>query len=126
MELDAAVAAIAAAHHGLFAQHHLHELEVTKHLVARRLAAGRWERLYEDVYRMAGAPPSWRASLLAACWAGGHRAVASHRSAAALWGLPSGRQDLTEITCPRWRRARHDGLVVHESMALNPSRHRRA
>ena len=69
---------------------------------------------------MNGAPSCWEASLLAACWAGGFRAVASRRSAAALHGLPAGRRDLVEITCPRWRRARHDGLIVHETKALDP------
>ncbi len=44
--------------------------------------------------------------------------MASHRSAAALFELPGGRSDLAEITCPRWRRARHDGLVVHETLLL--------
>jgi very-short-patch-repair endonuclease len=27
--------------------------------------------------------------------------------------------DLSEITCPRWRRARHEGLIVHESTRLD-------
>src|SRR5439155_25869835 len=55
-----------------------------------------------------------------ACWAGGQRAVASHRSAAALLGLPSARKDVFEISCPRWRRARHGGLIVHETSLLEP------
>lgn len=46
--------------------------------------------------------------------------MASHRSAAALWDLAGGRRSIQEITCPRWRRARHDGLVVHESKAFDP------
>jgi len=45
----------------------------------------------------------------------------SHRSAAALWGFAGGRTDIVEITCPRWRRARYDGLHVHESGALSAS-----
>jgi very-short-patch-repair endonuclease len=57
--------------------------------------------------------------LLAACWAGGDRAVASHRAAAALWRLPGGDDGVIEVTCPRWRRSRHDGLVVHESTRLD-------
>ena len=60
-----------------------------------------------------------RATLLAACWAGGLRAVASHRSAAALWELPGQSQLVAEITCPRWRRAQHPGLTVHETTALS-------
>jgi hypothetical protein len=34
--------------------------------------------------------------------------------------LPGGVRDLLEITCPRWRRARHNGLKVHESGSLLP------
>jgi very-short-patch-repair endonuclease len=45
--------------------------------------------------------------------------VASHRSAAELWQLPGRDDEFTEITCPRWRRARHDGLLVHESLVLD-------
>jgi len=87
---------------------------------AYRLDAGLWESQYEDVYRLAGVPPTWRGDILAACWAGGFRAVASHRSAAALWRLAGGRRHIEEITCPRWRRARHDGVLVHETSALDP------
>jgi very-short-patch-repair endonuclease len=78
---------------------------------------GRLERQYRSGYRIAGAPHSWRGDLIAACLAGGDRAVASHRSAAALWNLAGGRTDMIEITCPRWRRTKNDGLVVHESSA---------
>src|SRR5262245_57224957 len=81
--------------------------------------SGRWVELYEGVYRVAGAPPTWRGTLLAACWAGGTRAVASHRAAAALHDLPGQKRDLVEITCPRWRRTQHDELVVHESRVLH-------
>jgi hypothetical protein len=116
--LDAAIADVARRHHGLFGRHHLDQLEVSEETSRHRLATGRWELVHDSAYRVAGAPSSWRATLLAACWAGGTRAVASHRSAAALFDLPGGRSDLTEITCPRWRRARHDGLLVHETRLL--------
>jgi hypothetical protein len=76
---------------------------------------------YLNAYRLAGAPLTWKGSLLAACWAGGFRAVASHRSAAGLYGLAGGRRYVAEITCPRWRRARHDGIEVHETKALGAS-----
>jgi hypothetical protein len=116
--LDEAIATIAAQHHGLFGRQHLHRLGVTEEMCRHRLATGRWQIVHVSAYRVAGAPTTWRSALLAACWAGGTRAVASHRSAAALYDIPSGRQDLAEITCPHWRRARHDGLVVHESRLL--------
>jgi hypothetical protein len=44
--------------------------------------------------------------------------MASHRSAAALYGFAGGRQEIAEITCPRWRRARHPQVEVHETKAL--------
>lgn len=33
--------------------------------------------------------------------------------------LPSGRRDILELICPRDRRARHDGLIVHESLVID-------
>jgi hypothetical protein len=92
---------------------------LTRRQIVDRIAEQRWTELYRDVYRITGAPTTWKTFLIGACWAGGFRAVASRRSAAALRGLPGGRRDLIEITCPRWKRARHDGLVVHESKALS-------
>jgi hypothetical protein len=75
--------------------------------------------VYDGVYRMGGAPRTWRGDLLAACWAAPTTAAASHRSAAALAGLPSGRTDVVEIICERWRRTRNAGLVVHESLLFD-------
>jgi predicted transcriptional regulator of viral defense system len=114
--LDAHVSRIAEAHHGVFAAHHLRELGVSRHVRTARLTARRWERVHEDVYRIVGTPLSWRGRLLAACWAGGERAAASHRSAAELRALPGRNGIDIEITCPRWKRARHTGLIVHESL----------
>jgi very-short-patch-repair endonuclease len=80
-----------------------------------RLATGRWVPVHDSAYRVGGAALGWHGTLLAACWAGGTRAFASHRSALALHELPGAARDVIEITCPRARRARHDGVIVHES-----------
>ena len=40
--------------------------------------------------------------------------VASFRSAAQLWQLPGG-DEVLEITSLRWRRARHEDVIPHES-----------
>jgi hypothetical protein len=117
---DQALTRFSEAHHGVFAIGHAYMLGFTDRQVVHRKATGRWLRAFLGAYHLAGAPPSWKGDLLAACWAGGFRAVASHRSAAALWDLAGGRRSIQEITCPRWRRARHDGLVVHESKAFDP------
>ncbi len=78
-----------------------------------------WERLYRGVFRLPGAPRTIRGDLLAACLAAPPPAAVSHRSAAALYGLPGGRIDLTEITCRRWRRTQKPGLVVHERVGFD-------
>ncbi|MGZ4690495.1 MAG: hypothetical protein ACXVKA_02015 [Acidimicrobiia bacterium] len=116
---DIVLAGHAAEHHGVFRGVHARMAGLSKKQIVDRIADRRWLELHRDVYRMGGAPATWEGAVLAACWAGGFRAAASHRSAAALHGLPGGRKDLIEITCPRWRRARHDGLVTHESKALS-------
>ena len=118
--LDKQVAEFAMTRHGLVSFDHLRMLQVTRHEIDGRVRSGRWVRLYDEVYAIAGAPMTWRSNLLAACFAGGPHAVASHRSAAELWGWPGKRSDFVEITCPRWRRGKDVGPVVHESKALDP------
>jgi len=115
-----ALSELAARQHGVVTVEHARLLGFDKDAVARLVATGALERTHRGVLRFRAVPPSWRSDLLAACWAGGFRAVASHRSAAAMWGLKGGRRHIAEITCPRWRRAQHAGLVVHESRALDP------
>jgi predicted transcriptional regulator of viral defense system len=116
---DDLLLAFAEEHHAVFRGAHARLCGLSKRQIAGRIELGLWRRLYDDVYVAAGAPLTWKGALLAACWAGGFRGAASHRSAAALWNLPSGRRSIVEITCPRWRRARHKGLVVHETKALD-------
>ena len=104
--------------HGVFTAAHARGAGMSMRQIDHRLRTGAWVSIFESCYRVAGAPLTWEGRLLAACWAGGFRAVASHRSAAALWELPGGRQTPSEITCPRWRRARHASVIVHETNAL--------
>ncbi len=115
------LSALAARQHGVFTLEHARLLEIREPGLAHLVDIGTIDRVHHGVLRFRAAPGSWRGDLLAACWAGGFRAVASHRSAAALWGLAGGRRQIAEITCPRWRRAQHEGIVVHESCALDPS-----
>jgi len=44
--------------------------------------------------------------------------MASHRSAAKLRDLPGG-GEIIEITCHRWKRAKIDGMIVHETGLLS-------
>jgi very-short-patch-repair endonuclease len=116
---DEALGRRATRQHGIFALEHVDALAFSEGARKARISSGRWILIFDGVYRMGGAPRTWRGDLLAACLAAGPGAVASHRSAAALWSLPAGRTDLIEVMCDRWKRARHDGLIVHESLALD-------
>jgi very-short-patch-repair endonuclease len=118
---DGFLAALCGHQHGIFSLQQAVDLGFAPGQRARRIRAGRWEQPFAGVYRLAGTPPTWEARLLAACLAGGPRGRASHRSAAARWGLPGASREIVEFTCPRWHRARHDGLVVHESLGFNPA-----
>jgi hypothetical protein len=114
--MDIAVAETTQRQHGLITLDQLVELGVTRKQRQWRVHLGRWELPYPGIYRIAGLPRSWKSDLLAACLAGD--AVASHRSAAALWALPGASRDRVEIITERWERAQHVGLVVHESLLL--------
>ena len=117
---DRSIAGIAAAQHGVFTATQADEAGFKPDHREFRVRIGRWQALHPGVYRIAGAPESWRARVLATCWAARHLAVASHRSAAELWELPGGKTDLVEITCRRWKRARPPDLIVHETKLLLP------
>jgi very-short-patch-repair endonuclease len=78
-----------------------------------------WSVIYDGVYRMGGAPPTWHSGLRAAALAAGEGAAISRRSAAAMYELPAARRDLIELTCIRWSRTTKASLVVHESRRLD-------
>jgi len=77
-----------------------------------------WLAYYEGVFRIAGTPDTWHGRLYAAAMASGRSGTISHRGAGAIYELAGGTRDLIEVSCLRWKRARHPGLVVHESRRL--------
>ncbi len=92
--------------------------------VKHRLRSGAWKALpYPGVYRVAGCPPSWEQGLHALVLATGPVAAASHRSAAALLGIPGfSRDGRVEVVTTRTLRERNAGALVHSSRLL-PSEH---
>ena len=79
--------------------------------IDRRSASGRWEVVFPGVYRLAGAAASWKQLCLSACLWAGEDAFASHRTAAALWGLEGIASNVVELSTTR--RIRHPGVLVH-------------
>lgn len=105
-------------HHALFTTDHAANHGLASHDLSRMIGRGRIDRVAPTVYRVRGAPHSWRQQLLITVWSipGG---LASHRAAGALWELDGLRPGRIEAVTPRWeRRRRTDGAIVHESLDL--------
>jgi hypothetical protein len=112
--------ALASTQHSLVTSGQRRELGLSRGAVHRLVDRGTWLRAGPGVYRVAGSPRTWHGRALAAVLAAGPDALASHRSAAHLWGLegfgPPGR---IEVTVPRHSRPRsRPGVTVHESSAF--------
>lgn len=78
---------LARTQHGLVTRRQLLDAGLSPSTIKRWVSAGRLIVVYRPVYRLAGSPPSWEQRILAAVLAAGDGSVASHRSAARLWGV---------------------------------------
>jgi hypothetical protein len=89
--------------HGLVLRDQVLRLGFSARQIQYRLATGEWQQVLPGVYRSSASPATFEQRLLAACFAAGPRSVASHASAAWLWGLverPPERPSLTVPTGP--------------------------
>jgi hypothetical protein len=77
---------LAARQNALFTRRQAAGVGVSGKEVEGGVRSGAWERVYQGVYRMAGAPITDLQALHSAVLAGGPPALASHRGAAWLWG----------------------------------------
>ena len=108
---------LSARQHGVFSRAQAIAAGMHGSAIDRRVNTGKWETVDYAVYRVAGTPPTWRQRLVAACLAG--PALASHRSAAALWGFVDCMEDLVEVTAVRHRRRYPRDVIWHESRRLD-------
>ena len=111
--------ALGARQHAVVTHQQLRGAGFTRHEIAYLVQIARLITMFEGVYRLAGAPTTWRQRLMAACLATG--GVASHRSSAWLWDadLPGGEPPI-EVTVTRSRCPRPPGVIVHRSGDLTP------
>lgn len=119
MRDETALHALGARQHAVVTFGQMRGAGLTRHEIAHLLQIGRLIAMFEGVYRLAGAPTTWRQRLMAACLATG--GVASHRAAAWLWGadLPGGEPPI-EVTVARSRCPKPPGVIVHRSSDLTP------
>jgi very-short-patch-repair endonuclease len=114
--VDAAIARLAASQYGVFAREQAFQLGATRSMVEHRLGTGRWECPSRNVYRLAGAAPSWRQTLMVACLAWGAGAFVSHGAGAALWVLASFEPRKVQLTVPPDRRRNGPGMIYRRSL----------
>ena len=121
------MAAHAARHHGLVTRAELEEFGFTRRMVAHRVASGVLDRLHAGVFRVGGAPITFEQRALAGCLRVGGLVGASHRAAAALWGVELPEPPPVEVAVTAQRRSRYDGIIVHRSVDLSEAHlvHRR-
>jgi very-short-patch-repair endonuclease len=84
------------------------------------LASGRFERPWPSVYRVHGAPATPESRTLAAVWAAGPDAAASHRSSGWLWGGLPEPPDRPELLLPDGSRCLLPGITVHRTRDFRP------
>jgi len=117
MDIDREAARFATHQRALLTRPKARESGFTDKAIQHRVDAGRWGVLHPGVYRVEGAPASWEQALLAAVLAAGEGAIASHRAAAAMWGI-EGIERVIELTVAIARRPKVEGAVIHRTDSL--------
>jgi very-short-patch-repair endonuclease len=112
---DVAIAALAAAQHGVVARRQLSEAGVTPKGIEVRMRAGRLIRLHRGVYAVGHGRLRREGWWLAAVLAVGDGAGLSHREAAALHGIRLSNRARIDVTTATRGRARLPGIELHGS-----------
>jgi very-short-patch-repair endonuclease len=107
-------------HHGVIAFWEAVALGATPGIIRQKLDSGEWVRVYRRVYRDTAVPPTDYQALRAAYLTTGEHGVASHASAAWLWGLLAQPPSQPEVSIrPGTRDSRIAGITVHNMADLD-------
>jgi very-short-patch-repair endonuclease len=99
--------------HAVFSTGQAKELGVDHRALYRAVVTGKLSRDLPNVYRIPGPEVTWESRLMAAqLWLGRPDGAISHRSAAALWGLPGFQRGSIELSTTRWKKPLPP-VVVH-------------
>src|SRR3954453_10397260 len=95
--IDYAVRCFADRQCGVFSAGQAHSAGASPEIIRWRVETEAWERLARGVYRLPGAPATWKQRLWVALLVAGPGAVVAREAAAALWGLPGFAQGPIEV-----------------------------
>jgi very-short-patch-repair endonuclease len=114
---DAAIATLAGRQHGVVARRQLLALGLGAKAIDHRVQSGRLHLLHRGVYAVGHRRVTREGRWMAAVLAAGPRAVLSHRSAAALWGIRPTARRRVEVTTAKRLHPRED---LHPHCAVLP------
>lgn len=117
---DQRIAALAARQHGVFTRAQAMRCGATEWSIKWRLRVGRWERLHQRVYRLAGTTATWRQQAMAACLYLAPAGVLSHRAAASLRSLARVTTTRVEVIVPKNRKRRSGSPKVRVHLTQEP------
>lgn len=121
LDPDSMLADVARGQFGAFTLTQARESGLTRHQIAHRLGAGRWETLHPGVFRLRGVPDGRGLTATAGLLFAGDRALFSHATAAHLHGFePQLWHPRVWLTIPeRTRRRPRPGLRIVRSRRID-------
>ncbi len=115
--VEARLAGLAGAQHGVVARRQLLAIGVTKEEIDGRVRSGGLHLIHRGVYAVGHTAITRRGRWMAAVLASGPGAVLSHASAAGLWGIWGSGAGETQVTVPRKTRSQRS---IHRHFSLLP------
>jgi very-short-patch-repair endonuclease len=97
------------------ARRQLLALGMGREAIRGRVERGSLHQIYRGVYVVGYRRINRKGRWMAAVLVGGPEVVLSHRAAGCLWGFLSSGLARLEVTAPLGKRARHPGIVCHET-----------
>ena len=107
--------------HGVLTRRQLLELGFGPDAIKHRVASGRLHPISRGVYAVGRPQLTGHGYWMAAVLSCGDRAVLSHESAAALWGVRPPGSRMVEVSVPARVSRRRSGVLVHRRSNLSPA-----
>jgi len=120
IDVNAKIAAISSCQYALITRRQAMEAGLSRSAIQYRVDIGEWTVVRRGVYRVTGAPRSWRQAVLAAVLAAGDGAVAGGMTAPALWKIPGFASDVIQVRTQYGKSRRHLQRGPAESCLLLP------